>query len=232
MGRIERVKQAMRAVDLLKEQKRVKTYEDISKETGLPITVLNRYVKGRVLPNAMKTKKIIGLYEKGLKEDAKSRILKFHEFVNNMDLISDVELLDSIAKTVATAYSNVEVIVTTEDGLTFATLLAREIGAKICYLREGKKLGVTDYIEVNIWSEKGNAKPLYLPESLCKKKTKTLFVDDVIRSGSTAEAIAKVLAEKSKLQGCFALLAVGSEGRKRVEKICPVSAFVEMKGNE
>jgi len=229
MSRLERVKQAMRAVELLKEQKHRRTYESLAKETGLPITVLNRYVKGRVLPNADKTQKIIALYEKGLKDEVKSKVLKFHDVVNNMDLLSDVELLDAVAKTVASEFNDIDLVVTTEDGLPFATLLAHEIGAKLSYLLERKKLGVEDYLEINIFNEKGSARPLYLPKSLCTKRTRTLFVDDIIRTGSSACAVLQTLSECSRLQGGFIIVSIGGDGRKKAEKICPIRAFVELK---
>lgn len=231
MSRLERVKQALRAIELLKEQKKTRTYESLSAEINLPITVLNRYVKGRVLPNEEKTEKIIALYEKSLKDDAKGKVLKFKEFINDIDLLSDVELLDAIAKTASSDFEDIELIITTEDGLPFATLLAREIGAKIGYLRERKKLGISDYLEINIFNDKGNARPLYLPKDLCSKRTRTLFVDDVIRTGSSAEAILKVISTHSRLQGCFTLITIGKTGKERIEKICPVKTFVEFAQN-
>lgn len=231
MNRLARVKQSLRAVELLKEQKKTRTYEDLSGEIGLPITVLNRYVKGRVLPNQEKTEHIISLYEKSLKDDAKGRVLKFKEFINDIDLLSDVELLDAIAKTVSSDFPEIDLVVTTEDGLPFATLLARELGAKIGYLRERKKLGVDGYIEINLFNEKGVAKPLYLPKELCGKRTKTLFVDDLIRTGSSAESILQILSKNCRLEGCFALLSIGKSGKRRIENVCPVKTFVEFKQN-
>ncbi len=229
MRRLGRVKRSLRAVQLLKREKREKTYKKLSGETGLPITVLNRYVKGRVLPNQEKSGMIISLYGGRLKEEAKSKILKFGRFINDIDLLTDVKLLSSIAKAVAGDYEKVELVVTTEDGLPVATLLAKEIGARIGYLRERKKLGVKDYIEINIFDEKGTARPLYLPAEVCSSSTKTLFVDDVIRTGRSAEAILTVLSEQSRLQGCFALVAIGGAGKKRVEGLCPTKTFVEFK---
>jgi len=231
MSRLERVKQSLRAIELLKEQKKTRTYESISKEINLPITVLNRYVKGRVLPNGEKTKRIISLYEKSLRDDAKSRVLKFKEFINDIDLLADVELLDAIAKTVSSEFSDINLIITTEDGLPFATLLAREIGAKIGYLRDRKKLGVEGYIEINIFNEKGVARPLYLPKDLCSKRTRAIFVDDLIRTGSSAEAILRVISNHCRLEGCLTLIAIGNAGKKRIGKLCPVKTFVEFKQN-
>ena len=51
LSRVERIRLQLRAVELLRQLKEGQTYSQLSGITGEPITVLNRYVKGRVVPS-------------------------------------------------------------------------------------------------------------------------------------------------------------------------------------
>ena len=59
MSQIKAVQEKLRLVRIPKILKKSYTYEELSKMTGLPITVLNRYVRGKVLPSTERTKELL-----------------------------------------------------------------------------------------------------------------------------------------------------------------------------
>jgi len=48
---LDNMKRKIQAIEYLRLLKSDYTYEKLSKKTGLPATVLNRYIVGRVLPS-------------------------------------------------------------------------------------------------------------------------------------------------------------------------------------
>jgi len=61
---INDLKFRMMTIDLLRTAKKHFTYRELSGETGLPVTVLSRYVKGHVLPSSSRAKKVWNILER------------------------------------------------------------------------------------------------------------------------------------------------------------------------
>ena len=95
------LKYRLMTIDLLRTAKRNYTYRELSSRTGLPVTVLSRYVKGHVLPSSGRARKIWISLEKivGLEEELRRRI-KFDEngYFDNTAIISDPPLLQQGAQ--------------------------------------------------------------------------------------------------------------------------------------
>lgn len=219
MSQLKAVQEKLRLIRILRLLKKSYTYEELSRITGLPITVLNRYVRGKVLPSSERTKELMELLAPyiNIEEEVRKRI-KFDErgFFDNMPALSDTALMSLIAEEVASKYmdKDIDKVLTAEtDGIVLGAHIARELGADLIYAKKKKEVGVEKFYEVNyVPSASGSVMTLYLPQWALKKGETVLIVDDVIRSGETQRALVELAHQAgAKPVGMFFLISVGDE---------------------
>ena len=214
----ESMKLRIYSVECLKMMKRNHTYAELSQMLDLPITVLNRYIMGKVLPNEERARMFVSEFRTrySLKEEIKKRIKCDTEgYFDNSPILCDTLLLREIAEQVAEHFPQTEKVLTSEtDGIPVACAIAARFGVDAVYARKNKEVGITDYIEETyIPSSSGNLMSLYLPKNVIQKNEKVLIADDVLRSGETQKALIK-LAEKSGafIYGLFVIISIGDAG--------------------
>lgn len=215
----------MEAVELLKLMKERYTYKELHKLTGLPITVLNRYVKGHVLPSRSRAEELFKLLAERLSlEEEVIRRIKFDDkgYFDNTALISDTLLLRLIAKKVAKSFSErgvTAVLTAAVDGIPIAAHVANMLDAKIVVAKREREVGVKRFIEENyVPSFSGVVMTLYIPQNALSNRDNVIIVDDVIRTGETQKALVS-LTEKTggKLVGVFFLVAIGDAWIKHMK---------------
>ncbi|AAL81859.1 adenine phosphoribosyltransferase [Pyrococcus furiosus DSM 3638] len=237
MNQLEAVREKLRVIRMLRVLKKTYTYEDLSEITGLPVTVLNRYVKGKVLPSVERARE---LFEKlspylNLEEEVKKR-LRFdsHGFFDSMSVLSDTNLLALISEDVALKYMKVgveKILTAATDGIPLAVQIANELGVDVVYAKKKKEVGVERFYEVNyIPSASGSITTLYLPTWALKKGERVLIVDDVVRSGETQRALVELCRQAGAIPvGMFFLISVGDiVERLKEEYNIPVEALVNL----
>ncbi len=222
--RFESLQKKILAIELLRLLKKVYTYEELSKSLGLPITVINRYVKGHVLPREERAEEIIKFAQKeiNLRQEIRRRI-KFDEngYFNNMEILSDTHLLKLIAKIVAEKFRKfniTKVLTAAVDGIPLAVHIASELGVDMVFAKKEKEVGVKEFLEeVYAPSFSGMLVSLYLPKGLIKPNDCVLIVDDVMRSGETQKALIN-LARKAgaRVAGVFILIAIGDRWKDKI----------------
>ncbi|AMQ19068.1 phosphoribosyltransferase family protein [Thermococcus peptonophilus] len=237
MSQLKAVQEKLRLIRILRLLKKSYTYEELSRITGLPITVLNRYVRGKVLPSSERTKELMELLAPyiNIEEEVRKRI-KFDErgFFDNMPVLSDTALMSLIAEEVASKYmdKDIDKVLTAEtDGIVLGTHIARELGADLIYAKKKKEVGVEKFYEVNyVPSASGSVMTLYLPHWALKKGETVLIVDDVIRSGETQRALVELVHQAgAKPVGMFFLISVGDEVEKlKGEHPFPVESLIKL----
>ncbi|WP_297549853.1 phosphoribosyltransferase family protein [Thermococcus sp.] len=237
MSQLKSVQEKLRLIRILRLLKKSYTYEELSKITGLPITVLNRYVRGKVLPSAERTKELLELLLPyiNLEEEVKKRI-KFdrHGFFDNMSVLSDTALMSLIAEEVAGRYFDKDVdkvLTAATDGIPLGVHIARELGVDVVYAKKKKEVGVEKFYEVSyVPSASGSVMTLYLPQWALKKGENVLIVDDVIRSGETQRALVEMTRQAgAKPVGMFFLISVGDIVEKlREEYEFPVESLIRL----
>ncbi|WP_297063662.1 phosphoribosyltransferase family protein [Thermococcus sp.] len=237
MSQLKSVQEKLRLIRVLRLLKKSYTYDELSKITGLPITVLNRYVRGKVLPSAERTRELLELLLPyiNLEEEVKKRI-KFDErgFFDNMPVLSDTALMSLIAEEVAGRYLDKDVdkvLTAATDGIALGVHIARELGVDIVYAKKKKEVGVERFYEVSyVPSASGTVMTLYLPQWALKKGENVLIVDDVIRSGETQRALVEMTRQAgAKPVGMFFLISVGDIVEKlREEYEFPVESLIRL----
>jgi len=237
MSQLKSVQEKLRLIRVLRLLKKSYTYEELSKITGLPITVLNRYVRGKVLPSAERTRELLELLLPyiNLEDEVRKRI-RFDErgFFDNMPVLSDTALMSLIAEEVAGRYMDKDVdkvLTAATDGIALGVHIARELGVDIVYAKKKKEVGVEKFYEVSyVPSASGSVMTLYLPQWAIKKGDKILIVDDVIRSGETQRALVEMTKQAgAKPIGMFFLVSVGDIVEKLQEEYnFPVESLIRL----
>ena len=220
---LKSIEKRIRAVELLRLLKKTHTYDELSRVTGLPITVLNRYVKGHILPKVARAEELLGSFsnERELQREISKRI-KFDSrgYFDNTALLSDTLLLRFIARMTAQKFSkdSISTVLTAAvDGIPIATHVANELGVNIIIAKKSREVGISDFLEESyIPSFSGVMMSLYIPKGMIDPKDNILIVDDVIRSGETQRALVNMVRKAgAKVVRIFVLVSVGSSWKKK-----------------
>ena len=197
-------------IELLRTAKKHFTYRELAKRTGLPVTVLSRYVKGHVLPTTKRAKNIWATLTKivNLEDEIRGRI-RFDElgYFDNSGIIFDLTLLQQAAQQALSKFAGrriTKVVTAAVDGIPLATAVASAFGVDIAIAKKSKEVGVHDFLEETyIPSNSAVMMALYVPKGIIKKGESVLIVDDVIRTGETQRALINLVGKaKAEVTGC------------------------------
>jgi len=224
--RYEYLKMQIRSVEFLRLAKEVYSYQELMKLTGIPITVLNRYVKGHILPSPERARLILGKLEKGydVTRHIKDR-LGFDKggFLDNTKIVGDTLLLRFIANHVVQKLAGrrvSKVLTVAVDGIPLAVHIADAFGVPFIYAKKEKEIGVPYFIEETYTvSRAGIQVSLYLPKGGIDRRDSILITDDVVRSGEQLKALVD-LARRSgaEIAAIFVLIAVGDRWKKEIDQ--------------
>jgi len=231
------VKTRISSVELLATLKKSYSYRELSSILGLSAPILSRYVRGHVLPSASRSEKFIATFRERLLSKIVTdqvRITADGSY-DISGVTSNVGLLRQIAKVVYSEFSlvPVEKVLTMEvDGIPLAVEVAGEFNVNLAVARAEKDLGVEEFFEQKVVYSPSSVKYLYLPKNAIKKGEHILVVDDMVRSGTTIEALAR-LAEKAraKIVGIFMIASLDQSVQKlksRLGLTCQIESLVTL----
>jgi len=237
MSRVADVKSRISSVELLATLKESYSYKELSSILGLSAPILSRYVRGHVLPSSSRSEKFVAVFrEKILRKMIADRIRVTDEGTYDMTrVISDVGLLRQIAKVVYSQFgpSQVQKVQTMEvDGVPLAVEIAGEFNADVVIAKGERDLGPEQFYEQRIVFSPDAVRYLYISRDSLKKGEHVLIVDDLIRSGVTIDALAK-LAERAKARivGIFTIASMDQSIPKLKSKLnlnCPIESLVTL----
>jgi adenine phosphoribosyltransferase len=237
MSRVSDVKTRISSVEVLATLKKSYSYKELSAILNLSAPILSRYVRGHVLPSATRSEKFIATFrEKLLKKMIMDEVRVTQDGSYDISaVVSNVGLLRQIAKVVYSEYSlvNVDKVVTIEvDGIPLAVEVAAEFNVNLAVVRDERDLGVEEFFEQKAVYNPSTIKYLYLPRSALKKGEHVLVVDDMVRSGITIEALAKLVERaKAKIVGVFSIASVDQSMPKlksRLGLTCQIESLVTL----
>jgi len=188
--------------------------------------VLNRYVKGHILPNVDRAEDILYSLERNfnISQQILDR-LKFTKggFIDNTRILSDVTLLRfaaeyAIRKLAGRRIS--KVLTVAVDGIPFASQIASLLGVNLVYAKKEKEVGVESFLEETFTVDRtGMQFSLYLPKDLIEKRDSVLIVDDVVRSGEQLRALINLTKRAgADIAGVFILIAIGERWKQEIEQ--------------
>ncbi len=224
---LDAVYNRIRAIDMLKILKKRYTYEYLAKLLNLPITVLNRYVKGHVLPSAERADELMKVFKK--KFDVKKEIserIKFDKngYFDNTNLVADTLLLKLIANITAMKYQDMKItriLTVATDGIPLSTFIAGELGVNLALAKKTREAGVSKFHEVDFSHRTtGVIQTLYLPKNELTTKDRVLIVDDIIRTGVTQSALVRLVQKSNAiLVGIFSIVSIGAGWKKEIKTV-------------
>jgi adenine phosphoribosyltransferase len=237
MNRVADVKTRVSSVELLATLKRSYSYKDLSSVLNLSPPILSRYVRGHVLPSAARSEKFIATFrEKFLRKMVFDEVkISGDGSYDISSVVSNVGLLRQIAKVVYSEFSLVSVdrVITMEvDGVPLATEVAGEFNVSLAVARDERDLGIQEFLEQKAVYSPSTVKYLYLAKSALRKGDHVLIVDDMVRSGTTIEALT-ILVERmrAKIVGIFAIASVEQAMPRlkgRLGLTCPIESLVTL----
>lgn len=222
MNALEETKVKLLAVDCLQSMKQQKTFRKLSGELSLPAGVLNRYINGYVLPKADRAGHLINLFVRDyLSKILESSKIKGSRYIVTSEILSQPFLLNVIAFRASKSLQEKASVVLTAavDGIPLASAVANLIGARCVYAKHTQEVSFSDHYASKAAADKPISAPFYLPKSLLKKNDNVLIVDDVIRAGTTFDALTSICEQaRANITGIFAMFITSSackELRKR-----------------
>jgi len=237
LSRVADVKTRISSVELLATLKKNYSYRELSSVLGLSAPILSRYVRGHVLPGPARSEKFIATFrEKLLRKMVVDEVKVTADGSYDISaVVSNIGLLRLIAKVVFSEFNlvSVERVVTMEvDGVPLAAEVAGEFNANLAVARAERDLGVEEFLEQRAVYSPSSVKYLYLPKTAIKKGEHILIVDDMVRSGTTIEALARIAEKaKAKVVGVFAIASVDQSMpklRSRLGLTCPFESLVTL----
>jgi len=235
MTKLDETKTKIFAIEILKLFKQEYSYKELSSFINLPTPVLSRYINGHVLPSQNRAKEIIEKFKKRYLIDIVMRKIKFEDSgtFDHTNLISNPDLLEKIAKVVFQDFNFVKVnkvLCVESDGIPLAIQVGKEFGVNMIVAKRRKEMGVEDFVEVKRVYLTGTYSYLYIPKGAIKKREFVLLVDDVIRTGSTMEAMIDICKKVgANVAGVFTIISVGDSIAKLKKKLtCPVKSLIEV----
>jgi len=234
---VEDLKFRLATVELLRMAKKRYTYRELSAKTGLPVTVLSRYVKGHVLPNTERAHSLWEALSKivGLEGEFRRRI-KFNSrgYFDNTSIIGDINLLRQAADYALAKFAGrriTKVLTAAVDGVPLSTMAANALGVNLVIAKPTKEVGVSSFLEETYTlSGSGHTETLYVPRDAIRKRDSVLVVDDIIKSGDTQFALLNLVKKaKAEVSGIFAMIAVGSlwEETMRIPQNCQLEIILK-----
>ena len=237
MSRVADVKTRISSVELLATLKKSYSYKELSAVLGLSAPILSRYVRGHVLPSAARSEKFIATFrEKLLRKMIMDNVRVTADGSYDIsDVVSNVGLLRQIAKVVFSEFSLVPVdrVMTLEvDGVPLASEVAGEFNVNLAIVRTERDLGIEEFVEQKAVYSPSSVKYLYLPKTAIRRGDRILIVDDMVRSGTTIEALTRMAERaRAKIVGVFAIASVDqsmSKLKSRLGLTCPIESLVAL----
>ena len=237
LTRLEKLRFRMQVVEILRLLKSRYKYSELSRLTGLPATVLSRYILGHVLPSFERAVELWHILKKVI--NIRNEIVERIKFDGNGFFDNTAIIYDPLVRTFVTTWiyeklmgTRVNKVLTVAvDGVPLATTLSDKLGVPLVVAKKEKEIGVQDFWTVDLIRGSGHRETLYVPKHWLSKKDWVVIVDDVIRTGETQRALLE-LVEKvgARLSGLFILISVGDwQDKVDVPDGCPVEVLVTLK---
>lgn len=235
----EDLKLRLMTIELLITAKKQYTYRELSAKTDLPVTVLSRYAKGHVLPNAARAKQLWNILTKlvGLEAEL-HRIIRFNEdgYFDNTWIVGDFNILKQASHHALATFAGkrvTKVLTAAVDGIPLATMVANSLGVNLAIAKRNKEVGVPAFLEETyVLRDSGVTMTLYLPKNALNRRDSVLVVDDMIKTGETQVALVNLVQKaKAEISGIYSLIAIGDEWQKRIKlpKRCSVQVVTRVK---
>ncbi|MCS7139926.1 MAG: phosphoribosyltransferase family protein [Candidatus Nezhaarchaeota archaeon] len=209
-------------VERLRLLKKFYSYSELARRTSTPETVLCRYVKGDVLPGEDTAKKLweaMDKIEQFPQVICEKISIDPYGYVDTTGIVSDPLILMRASHYVMMKFAGrriTKILTPAVNGVPIATSIAMLLEVPIVIAKRYKEMGVRDYIEESYPSRPYMA-TLYVPKNAITARDDVLIVDDLVRTGSTIQALVNIVRKlKANVSGVFTLISIDDECLKNL----------------
>ena len=206
--------------------KKYHSYEELSAIMGYSKVVLNRYIKGHVLPASDRADEIIEIAKSKLDvvKLVKDQLVFFRGYFDTTMLLGNTSLLKLVAQYVADNFKDAritKICAVAPEGLPMAVHLATELGTDIAIAKRTRDLGVREFIKVHYPQETtGELLSLNLPKGLVTLDDRVLIIEDSCRTGTTLEMMVELVKKSmAKIGGVFVLAGMGEKWKPTTNRL-------------
>ncbi|MDI9619557.1 MAG: phosphoribosyltransferase family protein [Candidatus Nezhaarchaeota archaeon] len=223
-------------IERLRLLKKFYSYSELCRRTGIPETVLCRYVKGDVLPGEDTARRLWEALDKieQFQQVIYERIsIDPYGYIDTTSLINDPLILMRISHHVMIRFAGkriTKILTPAVNGVPIATSIATLLEVPLIIAKRHKEMGIRDYIEESYPSGPYMAS-LYVPKNSLSSRDDVLIVDDLIRTGSTIQALINIAKKfKASVAGVFALASINEDNVQnlRMEHHFPIEVVASL----
>jgi adenine/guanine phosphoribosyltransferase-like PRPP-binding protein len=231
--RADNIRIRIAAIEVLQTLKLNYSHKELASVFHLPIPVLSRYVNGRALPGTERARWFLDIfYKRFLPELVRKRVRTVDHVLDHTRVLEDANLLDKVAKAAYGALSGLnptKILTVATDGVPIANQVAEEFSIPMVVAKPVKEMGVTEFHEVKRVFSSGTYGFLYVPKRSIRRGDKVLLVDDVVRSGSTIDALFSLCKSiGASPVGLFTVIAFRHATEKMRSLGIPVEVILEI----
>ncbi|MET1102389.1 MAG: phosphoribosyltransferase family protein [Pyrodictiaceae archaeon] len=233
--RIESLRLQLIVTELLRLLHRDMSYAELEKLLGVPRSVLAQYATGARVPSPYQARLMLSsILDKINMASIIASRLKATRSIADLEYV----MLDPLVIRLVSAWAeqryrgSVDVVLSAETiGVPLATQVALSLEARLVLARRQPGSTHREYIRGEGGEQPFGTKVFYVPRDALGEEQRVLLVDDLVRTGSTFEALVKaVKAGGGRVVGAVVVIAIGSTWRRRLEKlgVRDVHAFLEI----
>ena len=237
-SRISDLKYKLMTIEQLNLAKNYYTYRELSQIISLPESVLNRYAKGHVLPSMDRALYINKTMQRIMRLEAEMQLrISFDDsgHFDNTRLIFDTLLLERAVQHAVNRFAAeriTKILSPAVDGLPLAVLLAHMLSVNLVIAKNTREVGVSAFFEEDyVPGRSAMIISLYVPRDALKRGDRVLIVDDVLDTGETQMALARIVQKaKAEVTGVYALIALNTDWKTKMEQAlrCPVEVVYQI----
>lgn len=222
-SKADKTKMRLMAGEMLRLLKSELSYRDLFEITGIPESVLCRYVRGSIIPSPEQASYILAKIALSIDLSHLLRDLVEKERSPIIDLLRVLKdpyvarLLSLMITLELTGKTITKVVSTAEAVLPLATMISLEFNAPVVLVKRKSYPGI-QYYSTSIMKSPKEAETLYLDRDLITRKDSVLVIADVVYSGRTLEAVLELLNKsRATIADVIVVLGLGDAWRERLE---------------
>ena len=222
--KLNRLKLRLMANEVLRLLKPSFSYKALAILTGIPESVLCRYVRGNIIPSYEQAVNILARVSlsididyllKEIVEKEKSPIIDLSRVLKDpyiIRLLTIMLLLELAGKNIT------KILATAESVLPLATMLGLELNAPIVLVKRRAYPGVQYYSAIIVRSPR-ESETIHIDKDLISRKDTVLILADVVYTGKTLSAVLSLLEKaRAKISDIIVILALGDKWMTRLEE--------------
>jgi adenine phosphoribosyltransferase len=222
--KLDRMKARLMANEVLRLLKPHLSYKDLNKLTGVPESILCRYVRGNIIPSYEQAINILSKISLSIDLDTLLRNLVAREKSTIIDLsrvLKDpyiIRLLTILLTIELAGKTITKIVATSESVLPLATMLGLELNSSIVLVKRRAYPGIQYYSAIIVRTPR-ESETIYIDKDLINRRDRVLVLADVVYSGKTLNAVLNLLSRtRATVVDIIVILALGNQWRKRLKE--------------